>query len=51
MAWLAYPKARQLGTDLNRDILHGYMLAVGLDAVTQVAIDGTWSAMRFKALG
>jgi hypothetical protein len=50
LVWLAYPKAKQLGTDLNRDIVHDYMPSVGLDAVRQVAIDDTWSALRFKLL-
>jgi hypothetical protein len=48
ITWAAYPKARQLGTDLNRDILSTRLLGHGLDAVRQVAIDATWSAMRFK---
>lgn len=48
LAWLAYPKGRQLGTDLNRDILHDHMPSVGLNAVRQVAIDATWSALRFR---
>ena len=48
--WLAYPKAKQLGTDLNRDIIHDLMPAYGLDAVRQVAIDDAWSALRFKTL-
>ncbi len=51
MVWLAYPKAKQLGTDLNRDIIHNHMPSVGLDAVRQVAIDDTWSALRFKPVG
>jgi hypothetical protein len=50
LVWLAYPKAKQLGTDLSRDIIHDYMPSVGLDAVRQVAIDDTWSALRFKPL-
>jgi hypothetical protein len=24
VAWLAYPKARQLGTDLNRDVIRAW---------------------------
>jgi len=51
MTWLAYPKAKQLGTDLNRDIIHDLMPSYGLDAVRQIAIDETWSALRFKSLG
>jgi hypothetical protein len=48
ITWMAYPKAKQLGTDLNRDILWKQMQGRGVDAVRQVAIDATWSAMRFK---
>jgi hypothetical protein len=50
LVWLAYPKAKQLNTDLNRDIVHDYMPTVGLDAVRQIAIDDTWAALRFKLL-
>jgi hypothetical protein len=49
IAWLVYPKAGKLGTDLNRDILWRHLgLTQGLTGVRQVAIDDTWSAMRFK---
>ena len=42
LASLAYPKARQLGTDLDRDFLRGHL------PVRQVALDDVWSAMRFR---
>jgi hypothetical protein len=48
IAWLAYPKAGQLGTDLNRDILWQHMLKKGVQGVRQVAIDDTWSGLRFR---
>jgi hypothetical protein len=49
IAWVLYPKAGKLGTDLNRDILWRHLgHAHGLTGVRQVAIDDTWSAMRFK---
>ncbi len=49
IAWVAYPKAGQLGTDLDRDVLAELLRArEGLDPVRQVAIDATWSAMRFR---
>jgi hypothetical protein len=49
VAWILYPKAGRLGTDLNRDILWRHLGAsYGLTGVRQVAIDDTWSAMRFK---
>lgn len=48
ITWMAYPKARQLGTDLNRDILWKEMKTRGIDANRQISIDDTWSAMRFR---
>ena len=51
IAWLAYPKAGQLDTDLNRDILWRHMLKKGVSGVRQVAIDDVWSAMRFRPKG
>lgn len=49
ITWMAYPKARQLETDLNRDILWQAMRGRGIEANRQVSIDEVWSAMRFKA--
>jgi hypothetical protein len=48
IAWLAYPKAGKLDTDLNRDILWRHMLGKGIQGVRQVALDEVWSAMRFR---
>jgi hypothetical protein len=48
LAWIAYPKARQLGTDLNRDALAALATERGVQPVRQVAIDGVWSALRFR---
>lgn len=48
LTWLAYPKAGQLGTDLNRDTLTAAMRAKGVRPVRQVSIDETWSALRFR---
>jgi hypothetical protein len=50
LAWIAYPKARQLGTDLNRDILAALVEARGAQAVRSVSINGVWSALRFRPL-
>jgi hypothetical protein len=47
LAWVAYPKACQLGTDLNRDSLAALMSERGVRPVRQVSVDGTWSALRF----
>jgi ribosomal protein L12E/L44/L45/RPP1/RPP2 len=46
--WVAYPKAGQLGTDLNRDSLARVLQAAGLEPVAQIAVDEVWSALRFK---
>jgi len=48
LTWVAYPKAGQLGTDLNRDSLATLLEKEGIRPVTQVAIDETWSALRFR---
>jgi hypothetical protein len=48
LAWIAYPKAGQLGTDLNRDSLAELVAERGTRAVRQVAIDDVWSALRFR---
>lgn len=48
VTWVAYPKAGQLGTDLNRDTLAAIVRAHGVRPVTQIAIDATWSALRFR---
>jgi len=48
LAWIAYPKAGQLGTDLNRDILWRHLLKRRIRGVRQIAIDDVWSALRFR---
>ncbi|MEA5455071.1 hypothetical protein SPF06_10105 [Sinomonas sp. JGH33] len=48
LAWFAYPKAKQLGTDLNRDLLAQELVAQGIDPVRQVSLDDVWSALRFR---
>jgi hypothetical protein len=48
LAWVAYPKAGQLGTDLNRDSLWRLLAGEGIRPVRQVAIDDVWSALRFR---
>lgn len=50
LAWVAYPKAKQLSTDLNRDKIRDIANQNGLDPVRQIAIDETWSALRLKTL-
>jgi hypothetical protein len=49
--WISYPKqSAKQDTNLNRDILRELLLKKGLKAVTQISIDDTWSALRFKIL-
>jgi hypothetical protein len=39
LAWVAYPKAGQLETDLNRDSLGYALMELGIKPVRQIAID------------
>jgi hypothetical protein len=50
LLWVAYPKGKALQTDLNRDIVRTTLSEVGLEVVSQVAIDDTWSALRAKVV-
>jgi hypothetical protein len=46
--WVAYPKANK--ADINRDTLWPILAERGLRPISQVAVDETWSALRFRAL-
>jgi hypothetical protein len=48
LVWISYPKGKALPTDLNRDIVRTALEPLGLEVVSQVAIDETWSALRAK---
>jgi hypothetical protein len=48
LAWVAYPKAGRLGTDLNRDSLAAALTTRDVRPVRQVSIDSVWSALRFR---
>ncbi len=48
LTWVAYPKAGQLGTDLNRDTLAELVQAHEVRPVRQVALDDVWSALRLR---
>jgi hypothetical protein len=48
LASIAYPKAGQLGTDLNRDTLADLLRAEGVRPVRQISLDDVWSALRFR---
>lgn len=45
--WIAYPKGNR--SDINRDSLWPIAAEYGLRPNGQVAIDDTWSALRFRA--
>jgi hypothetical protein len=47
--WISYPKGSSgYDTDLNRDKLWEAVSGRGIRPVTQVSINETWSAMRFR---
>jgi hypothetical protein len=46
--WILYPKGNK--ADINRDSLWPIVAEYGLRPITQVAVDGTWSALRFRPL-
>jgi hypothetical protein len=49
MVWIAYPKISSgMKTDINRDAGWETVAAAGWQGVAQVAIDQTWSALRFR---
>ena len=45
LAWVSYPKPGRPGTDLRRDWLIGALRRYGVEAVQDVSITGTWSAL------
>jgi len=48
VVWVLYPKANR--ADVNRDSLWRLIAPYGLRPVTNVAVDDTWSALRFRPL-
>jgi hypothetical protein len=49
LLWVAYPTAgKDIDTDLGRDSGWDALQALGLGAVAQVAVNSTWSALRFR---
>jgi hypothetical protein len=49
LVWICYPKQSSgIKTDINRDTGWSVVQKAGLRPVTQVAIDDTWSALRFR---
>ena len=48
VVWFVYPKGGR--ADINRDSLWPIVAEYGLRPITQVAVDDTWSALRFRPL-
>jgi hypothetical protein len=50
IVWMAYPKgsSRHYRCEFNRDSGWSVLGATGYEGVRQVAIDGDWSALRFR---
>jgi hypothetical protein len=47
--WIAYPKGgSRVVTDLKRDLVPPVLAPLGYRPVAQVALDPTWSALRFR---
>ena len=46
--WIAYPKGGR--SDLKRDTLWPMLRPYGMRPISQIAIDDTWSALRFRPL-
>jgi hypothetical protein len=46
--WVAYPKGNQ--SDMNRDSLWPILGDYSMRPISQVAVDDTWSALRFRPL-
>ena len=49
--WVAYIKGTSSKkTDINRDSIRDYVATIGLDTMSQIAIDDDWSALRLKVV-
>jgi hypothetical protein len=49
LVWISYPKkTSKLAGDLSRDVIRKAMSSAGWRAVSIVAIDEVWSALRFR---
>ena len=47
--WISYPKgSAKVETDLSRDAMWGLLTDAGMRPVSQISIDDTWSAVRFR---
>ena len=51
LLWVSYPKGTsKVETDINRDIIWQYAQTVGFQAVSMIAVDNIWSALRLKVV-
>jgi hypothetical protein len=51
LLWISYPKrSSKVETDLTRDVGWEVVAEAGLRPVTQVSVDETWSALRFRPI-
>jgi len=49
LLWIRYPKrSSKINSDINRDVVWKIMIERGMRAVSAVAIDDVWSALRFR---
>jgi len=49
LVWISYPKkTSKTGSDLSRDVIREAMSGTGWRAVSIVAIEEVWSALRFR---
>jgi hypothetical protein len=47
--WVSYPKkTSKIKTDLSRDVSWQPLRGAGFEVVSAIAIDDTWSALRFR---
>lgn len=47
--WISYPKkSSRVKTDITRDVGWEVVRQAGWEGVTQIAVDETWSALRFR---
>jgi hypothetical protein len=50
LLWVTYPKGTaKTKSNINRDVLREYAQTLGLQAVSLIAINEKWSAMRLKS--
>ena len=51
LLWISYPKkSSKVKTDLSRDQGWDVVASAGLRPVTQVSVDATWSALRYRPI-